>query len=90
MTKSLDGVGEIKEHGETCLIDSVTGIASFLSGAGCHVTGNKVTESRITTLELVVTILLRNLGRLDFLLTEFHHIFHLLGNPNTSVVTERL
>ena len=33
VTQTLDGVGEVKEHRETCLIDSESGVASLLGGS---------------------------------------------------------
>ena len=55
LSESLDSRGEIEEHCESCLIHTISGITSFLSGAGCHVTGNEVTECGISALEIVVT-----------------------------------
>ncbi len=61
MTETLDGIGEVEEHSETGLVDTESGVTSLLGRTGSHVTRNEVTERRITTLEIVVTILLRNL-----------------------------
>ncbi len=61
MTETLDGVREIEEHGETGLVDTESSVTSLLGRTGSHVTRNEVTERRVTALEIVVTILLRNL-----------------------------
>ena len=89
-SESLDSRGEIEEHCKSCLVHTISGITPFLSGAGCHITGNEVTECGISALEIVVTVLLRNLRTLDLLCTEFLDILHLLGNPDTSVIAEGL
>ena len=53
LSEPLDSRGEIEEHCESGLVHTVSGIASLLGGAGCHVTGNEVTESGIPALEIV-------------------------------------
>ena len=90
MTETLDSIGKIKEHSQTCFIHAESGVATFLRSTGSDVTGNQITESRITAFEIIVATILRNLGSLDFVLAEFHHIFQILRNPDAAVVTERL
>ena len=90
LAESCDSGREIQEYGKTCLIDTIAGIASLLGGTGSHVAGNKITESRIAALKIVVAVLLGYLRALYLLCAELLDILHLLRNPDTSVITERL
>ena len=89
MTQTLDGVGEVQEHGQTRLIYTKTGVATLFGGTRSHITRNQVTEGRIAALQIVIPILFRNLGSFDGMFAEFLHIFQFFGNPDTAVVTQR-
>ena len=88
MTETVDCLGEIEEYRFSGFIYTESGITTLLCSTGSHVTGYKVSECGVTALEIVVAILFRYLGCLDFVFAEFLHILEFLGNPNTSVVTE--
>ena len=62
-SQTVDSVFEIQEHGFTGVVYSESGIASFFSGAGCHVTRNQVSECWVTTLQVEITIFVRNIVR---------------------------
>ena len=89
VTQTLDGVGEVQEHGQTRLVHAIAGVATLLGGTRSHITRNQVTEGRIAALQIVIPILFRNLGSFDGMFAEFLHIFQFLGNPDTAVVTQR-
>ena len=61
LTESLDSILEIKEYCESGLIDTETCIASLLCCTRSHVTRNKVSECRVTALEIIISILLWDL-----------------------------
>ncbi len=90
MTQAVDSLGKIEENSLSCLVDAEAGIAPFLGGTGSYIAGHQVSESGITALKIVVAVFFGNLGSLDLMLAEFLHVFFFLGNPDTSVVTERL
>ena len=90
MAQTADGVGEVEEHGLTGLVDSESCVATLLGSTGCDVAGNEVTEGGITALEIVIAVLVRNLGGLDLMLAQLLHVLKLLGNPDTAVVTQTL
>ena len=89
-TQTLDSLREVEEHSQTSVVHTEAGIATLLGCTAGHVTGNQVTEGRITALQVVVAVFLGNLP--SFLGTGLQSlgIFHLLGNPDTAVVTQRL
>ena len=86
MSKTVNSVCKIQIHCKTCLIHTITCIATLLCGTGSNVTGNQITECRITALEIIIAVFFRNLGSFYLMLPEFFHIFFLLWNPDTSII----
>ena len=90
LTETLDCSLEIKEYGKTGLIHAEAGVTALLCRTGSHVTRNEVSKGRITALEIVVAVLFCYIGRKNLLLAELEDVLHLLRNPDTAVVTQRL
>ena len=90
VAEALDGVREVKIDGLAGLVDAEAGVAALLGGTGSHVARDEVAEGRVAALEIVVAVLLRDLGGLDLMLAELLHILQLLGHPDTAVVTQGL
>ena len=59
---------------------AITGIATFFGCARGHVAGNKVTEGRIATFQVVVSIFFFDIGRFQFAGTDSFGIFFFLRN----------
>src|SRR5574344_570805 len=59
--KTLNSFLKIKEHCQTCLIYTISGITSLLGSTRSNVSRNQVSECRITTLKVVIPILFWNL-----------------------------
>ena len=87
--QTVDSFGEIEEYGQTGVVYTETCVATFFSGTAGNVTRNQVTECRIAAFQVVVAVFFRNIASFDFTLLEFHSVFFLLRNPDTTVVTKR-
>ncbi len=85
-TQTLDSIFEVEIYGVAGTYTEA-GVATFLGGTRCDVTGAEVTESRIAAFEIEVAVFVGDIGR--FLLTgaDSLSIFFLLGHPDTAVVT---
>ena len=90
LTQTLDSGLEIEEYSQTGLIYTVACIATLLCCTRCNVARYEVTECGVATLQVVVAILLGDLRRLNLTCAQSLNILHLLGNPDTTVVTQRL
>ena len=90
LTQTLDSGLEIEEYCQTGLVHAVASVATLLSSTRCNVTRYEVTECGVATLQVVVAILLSDIRRLDLACTQSLDVLHLLGNPDTTVVTQRL
>ena len=87
-TQTVDRLREVEEHGQTRVVHTKALVAALLSGTRGHVTRYEVTEGRITALQIVVAILLRNLPTLLSTSLQSLSILNLLGNPDTTIVTQ--
>ena len=90
LTKTLDSAGEVEEDSQPRVVDTVASVAAFLSSTAGDVTRHEVTEGGIAALEVVVTILLLDIGRTKRTSLELLSVFDILGYPDTAVITERL
>ena len=88
MTKAADCIREVKEHSFTCLIHTETGIATLFGSTGCNITRYQVTEGGITALEIIITVLLRNLGSFYLMFAKFLHILQLLWHPDAAIIAQ--
>src|SRR5690606_40574587 len=61
---------------------SITGIAALFSGAARHVAGYQVTESRVTTFQIIISFVFRNIVGSAV-------IVFLFRNPDATVISER-
>ena len=84
------GFFEVEIHRAASVVDSVAGIASLFGRAGCDISWNQVAEGRITTLEVVVALILRDIGGFEFAFAEQTGFLGVLRHPDTAVVTQRL
>ena len=87
--QAVDSVLEVQEYSQTCIVHTVTSVATFLSSTRSHVTRNQVTECRVTAFQVEVTVFVRNVCRLLRTSLESLSVFQLLRNPDTTVVTQR-
>ena len=58
--EAVDRLREVEEHSQTGVVHAEALVATLLSGARSHVTGNEVTEGGIAALQIVVAVFLRN------------------------------
>ena len=86
--QTVDRLREIEEYSQTCVVHTEALIAALLGGTRGNVTWNEVTECWITALQIVVTILLRNLPTLLCSSLQSLGILNLLRNPDTTIVTQ--
>ncbi len=87
--QTLDGVREIQKYRQTVFVYAETGVATLFGSSGSHVARNQIAECGIATFEIVIPILFRNLGCLDFALAQLHYILRLLRHPDTAIVAQR-
>ena len=88
-TKTLNRLREVKEYSKTCIIYTKALIATLLCCTRCNITWHKVTESWVTTLQIIVSVLLRNFPTLLCSCLKCLSIFNILWNPNTTIITQR-
>ena len=90
LAEALDSAGEVEEDCQPRVVDTEASVAAFLSRTACYVTGDEVTEGRVTALEVVVTILFLDLRRTKSTGLKLLGILYVLRYPDASVVTKRL
>ena len=88
LAHALDGLGEVQVHAARNAIDLRANAASLIAHvlclAACDITRNEVAEGGVDALQVVVAIFFGNVARILFA------VLSLLGNPNTTVVTQGL
>ncbi len=89
-SQPVDGLREVEEHSQSCVVDTVSGIATLLGSAACHVARHQVAEGWIATLQIVVAVFFRNFPSLLRACLQRLSVFELLGHPDASVVAQRL
>src|SRR3989339_669750 len=67
-TQSLCGSFEIQKDSQPGLVNTISCVTSLFCRSGCHVPWDQVTESRVSSLQIIISILLRYL-REDTLLS---------------------
>ena len=87
--QAVDSVLEVQEYSETCIVHTVTSVATFLSSTRSNVTRNQVTECRITAFQVEVAVFVSDILWLLSTSLESLSVFQLLRNPDTTVVTQR-
>ena len=63
LTETLDSRREVQEDSQPSVIHTIASVTTLLSRTASHVTRDEITEGWITTLEVIVTIFLLDLGR---------------------------
>ena len=89
-TQAVDTLGKVEEYSQTCVIYAKALITTLLSCTASNITRNEVTECRIATLQIVVTVFFWDFPTFLSSSLQSLSIFNLLWNPDTSIVTERL
>ncbi len=88
--KAVDSLREVEEYCKSGIIDTITLVTTLLGSTRRYVAGYEVAECRVTTLEIVVALVFRDITTLDLTSLEFLGVFDILGHPDAAVVTERL
>ena len=85
---ALDFIRKIQEDALAGDGHAAAVVAGFLGGAGGNVARSQVAEGGILAFQVVVPFFFGNIGRLDFLLTDFFCGFTGLGHPDAAAVAE--
>ena len=88
-SQSLDRLGEVKVN-SLSRTDTIAGITALLSSTRGHITRYEVTKCRVATLEVVVTILLRDVEGGLRAISDRLCILLFLRYPYAPIVAERL
>ena len=90
LTHAVNGILEVQEHAAAGIGNTALVVTSLLSGTGRDIARSQVTERGILALQVVVAVILRNIGGLHLTLTNLGSDLTALGHPNTAIVTQRL
>ena len=90
LAQAVDSLGEVEEYGQAGVVHAKAFVATLLGCTRSHVARHKVAERWIAALEVIVAVFFGNVFSFDFAFLQFLGVFKFLGNPNTSVITQRL
>ncbi len=82
----LYGVRKVQKNSTAREVDPKSVVAPFQSGSRSHITRNQIAVRRIASFQVVISVLIGNIGRPDFAFAKCCRVFLFGRYPNAAVV----